>query len=142
MKDKGLVILIHGFLAAPWTMTYYEKKLNEAGFDTVKWGYPSRKKTIQEHAQALVEFLKALPENGPVNFVTHTLGGLVLRAALSHPECPKNAQSGKAVLITPPNQGVLLGRMLSKWTLARKLCGKKSGKELLTANEILKTMKS
>lgn len=116
-------------------MWYHAHKLQDQGFDTSIWAYASRKKTIQKHGEDLVAFLKKeMDENPgrPLYFVTHSMGGLVLRAAVNHPECPIPIHSSRAVLLAPPNKGSMKGIELGKWKIVSWFCQEHSGKELLT----------
>ncbi len=104
------------------------------GYEAHSWGYPSRDKTIQEHAGSLVQELQVTAErnpNEPIHFVTHSLGGIIVRAALNHPDCPKEAKIGRAVLLGPPNQGSRFGGTMNNFKPVQKLFGKKAGRELL-----------
>ena len=60
------------------------------------------------------------------------MGGLVLRSALNHPKCPREAKIGKIVLIAPPNKGSTWARLLHGYFLMRKYVGNKSGQQLCT----------
>jgi hypothetical protein len=80
-----------------------------------------------------------IPENNPkknpnqkINFITHSLGGLILRKALNHPNCPVEAKIGKAVLLAPPNKGAIIARKLKKIKLFRMIFGKNAGHELMS----------
>jgi pimeloyl-ACP methyl ester carboxylesterase len=133
--DNKPLITIHGFTGAAWNMYYIAHPLEKAGMDVTHWDYPSRDKTIQEHAEDLVVLLnaKATKTPGqPIHFLTHSMGGLVLRAAVNHPECPLEAKIGKAVLLAPPNQGTYWGRFIKKFYLVRYIAKDKSGHELMT----------
>lgn len=131
------IVLIHGFLGASWNLKYHEYMLKKAQFNVTSWDYPSQKKTIPQHAEDLVNHLKTIAEKypqRPIHFVTHSMGGLVLRAAINHPECPIEAKTGKAVLLVPPNQGTVWGRKLGECRIISALLQDKSGRELLTQN--------
>lgn len=116
-------------------MSKIEKAFKKNGWDASSWDYSSRDKTISEHgadlAKALAKKANEHP-NEPISFVTHSMGGLVLRAALNHPDCPPEAKQGRAVLLSPPNKGALLGRKLSSLKLVQKVAGPRAGSELLT----------
>lgn len=129
------VVLIHGFLGASWNLQYYEHALKQAHLHPVAWDYPSREKTIHMHAQDLVHYLQREAQQHPerpIHFLTHSMGGLVLRAAINHPDCPVEAKLGRAVLLVPPNKGSIWGRKLGEWEVVRALCQNQSGRELLT----------
>jgi triacylglycerol esterase/lipase EstA (alpha/beta hydrolase family) len=129
------VYCIHGFMRSANSMKFIGASLEKAGYKPHLFGYPSRDGTIFDHSILLVESLKqeALLHPGkPIHFVTHSMGGIVLRAAINHPECPKEAKIGRAVLLSPPNQGSLFGQFLNKFTLIKNYVGPYAGKELLT----------
>ena len=63
--------------------------------------------------------------------MTHSLGGVITRAAVSHPDCPEEAKIGKAVLLAPPNQGSCLARKFQKVGPVRFFFGKRAGSQLL-----------
>lgn len=132
------IVLIHGFLGASWNLLYHEHMLKKSHLNVIAWDYSSLEKTIQQHAEDLVGYLKKegnLHPQRPIHFLTHSMGGLVLRAAINHPECPIEAKSGRAVLLVPPNQGSIWGRTLANWKVVSILCGDKSGRELLTQSD-------
>lgn len=112
-----------------------ERSFKKEGWPVLNWSYPSRKKYIEEHAQDLVDELKAISLQHParpISFVTHSLGALVVRSALNHPECPYEAKIGCAVLIAPPNRGACFARHLYRYKLVRKILGERAGQQLMT----------
>lgn len=129
------LVTIHGFLGAPWNMFYLSAPYEDKGIKVINWGYPSREKKIEEHAADLVKELQAIAQQQPgipMHFLTHSMGGLVLRAALNHPDCPTEAKIGRAVLLAPPNQGACWGRFLEHFPLAHDIGLDESGKQLMT----------
>jgi pimeloyl-ACP methyl ester carboxylesterase len=132
------VVCIHGFLGHPSTMHFLKKGFQKNGWEVVNWKYPSRDKTIQEHAQVLVESMQewaASKPLQPLHFVAHSMGCLVLRAALNNPQCPYEAKIGRVVLMAPPNQGASWARWLRQFKLARKIAKDAAGKELMTERD-------
>ncbi len=129
------VVLVHGFMRSKRNMSAIEYSLKKEGWNVVNWSYPSRKKLIEEHASDLIAQLKIISNqypNKPISFVTHSMGGLIVRGALNHPECPREAKLGKAVLVAPPNRGSSYARNLHKYQFMRWLLGENSGKQLMT----------
>lgn len=129
------VYCVHGFMRSPSCMRFIGSALEQEGYKVHLFGYPSRDGTIWEHAILLVDALKkeaSLHPGEPIHFVTHSMGGIVVRAAINHPECPNEAKIGRAVLLGPPNQGSSYGRYLNKFSVIRNYVGPNSGKELLT----------
>lgn len=133
-EDK-ILIGIHGFMRNKSNMSLFEKEFKKQGWQVYIWSYPSQLHTIQEHAQSLIElcnFVSQKHADSRVHFVTHSLGGLILRSALSDPRCPYHEKSLKAVLIAPPNQGAAYGRFLNFFKPFRDIAGDYAGKQLLT----------
>ncbi|NGX39373.1 MAG: hypothetical protein KR126chlam1_00699 [Chlamydiae bacterium] len=135
--EKESVYCLHGFMRRAASMKHMAKPFQKHGYETHLWDYPSREQTIEEHAEALVHELKKTAKRNPgksMHFVTHSLGGIILRAAVNHPDCPEEAKNGRAVLLSPPNQGSSFGHFLNKIGPIRKYLGTKTGKQLLTTH--------
>lgn len=136
--ENEKVFTIHGFMGSSWNMYYVAGPLEDEHMDIIHWDYPSRDKTIKEHGADLVKALRdqATQNPGkPIHFLTHSMGGLILRAAVNHPECPPEALIGKAVLLAPPNQGAVWGRLLGQFSLAHAIGSDQAGRELLTEQD-------
>jgi pimeloyl-ACP methyl ester carboxylesterase len=133
-QPRGTVVCLHGFLQSSKRMLPVGYELRSQGLDVILWDYPSWHKNIEEHASDLVELLQRIAEEKPgepIHFVTHSLGGVVTRAALSHPDCPQEAKVGKAILVAPPNKGSCLGRSMSDVTPLKLFFGQHTGSQLL-----------
>lgn len=132
------LVAIHGFLGAPWNMAALTEGYKDEGVNVICWGYPSRDKIIQDHGKDLVKDLQALSMRNPgvpINYITHSMGGLVLRSALNEIDCPSEAKLGRAVLIAPPNQGAAWGRFLDQIAFFQKIARDLAGKQLMTEED-------
>ncbi|MCH9617014.1 MAG: hypothetical protein SP4CHLAM5_06400 [Chlamydiia bacterium] len=134
-SKKEKLILIHGFMNHR-SMNSMNGIFRKNGHDVENYKYKSRDKTIKAHAKDLVARLNALSDiNTPINFVAFSLGGLVLKAALNHPDCPDSAKHGKITLISSPTNGSKIARVLGKAGWIRKIFGAGSGKDLYSTPE-------
>lgn len=97
------VVLLHGLARSESSMQVLEHELSDNGFDVVNLGYPSREYSIEILAErAIKPALAECPKNAEINFVTHSLGGILVRQYLSQNEIP---ELRRVVMLGPPNQG-------------------------------------
>ena len=81
----------------------------EHGYDAYNYDYPTSKHTIQEHADIFLanlrKILATLPVDEKVFFLTHSMGGLLLRTALVQMREEECRRITAIVMLGPPNQG-------------------------------------
>jgi pimeloyl-ACP methyl ester carboxylesterase len=104
------VVLVHGLWFGAWSMRLLGRRLRRAGFATRSFRYRSIRGALDDHARALSAYTAAGEQNG-VQFVVHSLGGLVtLRMLASHPERP----GARVVLLGTPLKGSAVARRAAR----------------------------
>ncbi len=122
--DKANIILLHGMGRTGRSLRKTERAFKKLDYHVVNQGYPStsRRQGIEELAHNFIP--QALAECGlgkPVHFVTHSLGGILLRMYLQSHTLPPGS---RAVMLAPPNQGSEVAEVMRAWFLYRWLMGK------------------
>ncbi len=114
------VVLLHGLWMGRWAMWPLARRLERAGFDPVRFDYPTRSAPA-ENAERLARWLADQP-NPPCHFVAHSLGGLVLAHLFArHPEA--RSPETRIVLLGSPLAGSRVARRLGKSKLGRWFLG-------------------
>jgi len=99
------VILLHGLARTSSSMEELDQKLSDEGFYVANVDYPSRKMNIENLAEVAIGIgLKQCKKMNasPINYVTHSLGGILVRQFYKIHE-PENVK--RVVMLGPPNNG-------------------------------------
>ncbi len=115
------VVCIHGALrsrAGMWPTALY---LRRKGLDARTFGYATRRGGLEDHARSLDAFIRDVwGDAEQIGFVTHSMGGLVVRAWLAH--CAPST-AVRVAMLSPPNQGSALARVNDRNPLFHLLYG-------------------
>ena len=131
---RRVLVFRHGIAINRYFMLPMERYFRRRGYDVHNRSYPTTRKLIEEHAEDLSREMLGIArdlEEGKEPYelyaLTHSMGALVLRYALTRLEMPPIR---RAVLMVPPNQGSVTARYFRSFPPYRWIFGQKSGRQL------------
>lgn len=127
MSGKA-VILIHGLIRSSKSMARMRVPFEKDGYLVFGFDYASTQHSIVDAAGHLREAIASLDGVEEINFVVHSMGGLVVRTYLKDGADPRIQ---RMVMLGVPNQGAALADIAKDWQLFKTLFGP-SGQELVT----------
>jgi pimeloyl-ACP methyl ester carboxylesterase len=130
MSGKA-AIEIHGITKSSKTFYAMRPALEKAGYMVVPFDYPSTRIDIAQAAGYLDGVIRSLEGVNQIDFVVHSMGGLVVRSWFQDHD---DLRIKRLVMLGTPNRGAELADMLKKNAAFRLILGP-AGQELVTGDK-------
>ncbi len=128
------VVLLHGLARSAGSMHSMAEHLDDNNYSICNVDYPSRHHTVEIlTAEYVLPAIQDCFARGPISFVTHSLGGIIVRQiAAAH----TNISIDRVVMLAPPNQGSEVVDKLGNFGLFNWVNGP-AGQQLGTAADAM-----
>jgi triacylglycerol lipase len=128
------LVLLHGLGRSRWSLWPIAREATRRGYHVHNLGYPSRRDPIERLGEFVGHRIRDIASDaGTVDVVTHSMGGIVLRAAVASgvlsPELIR-----RVVMLAPPNHGSELADRLRDFRVYRFATGP-AGQEIGTGHD-------
>lgn len=121
--QRECVVLLHGLSRTAHSMKRLEWDLARHRYEVINVSYPSRRFTVEQLADEYLHPAIAGKTSDPakkIHFVTHSMGGIILRQYLSNHTIEN---LGCVVMLAPPNQGSEIVDQLKRVMIGRWILG-------------------
>jgi len=130
MSGKA-VVLVHGIIRSSKSFNGMRRRLQQQGYQVFGFDYPSTRVSIEGAADYLHRTVESLDGIEEINFVVHSMGGLVVRAYLSRYD---DERIGRLAMIGVPNLGARMADRLKDVFLFKTIYGP-AGQQLVSDPE-------
>ena len=113
---RACVILLHGMGRSHRSMAAMARHLAHTGYRVVNLDYLSTRASIETLSEGIVSETvnrcRREHPSAPIHFVTHSLGGILVRQYLQAHRLPPGS---RIVMLSPPNQGSEVADLLKEF---------------------------
>jgi triacylglycerol lipase len=128
------LVLLHGLGRTRHSLWPVAREAMRRRYRVHNLGYPSRREPIERLAELVGQRVREIADSGgPVDVVTHSMGGIVLRAAVASEALPAD-RVRRVVMLAPPNHGSELADRLRDYRVYRLALGP-AGQQIGTNDE-------
>jgi len=131
-SNTECIVLLHGLgrlKSSMWQLEHYFKKQS---YQVINQGYPSSRLNIEQLAEQYIgKAVKQCQNTSKIHFITHSLGGILLRQYLQNHQLPLGS---RIVMLAPPNQGSEMATKLRNIFLFKWFTGT-AGQQLTTTTQ-------
>lgn len=121
---NAFVILLHGMGRSHRSMAKMARCLSKKGYRVINLDYPSTGATIEALSSGIVadtvSRCRGQDPSVAIHFVTHSLGGILVRQYLQTHRLPPGS---RVVMLSPPNRGSEIADLLKDFFLYRWIMG-------------------
>ena len=115
-QAQECIVLLHGLARSSLSMAVLDWRLQREGYTTVSIDYPSGQLPIPELAEQTIPLgMRACGDAPKIHFVTHSMGGILLRQYAKEYGSKVTQNWGRTVMLAPPNKGSEVVDQMANW---------------------------
>lgn len=118
-----VAILIHGIMRSSKSFAQMQRELTDDGYIVIPFDYPSSRVTIPESARYLKQVVDSLAGVEQIDFVVHSMGGLIVRAYLKETADHPDPRITRMVMLGVPNLGAKMANIMQRSAIYQAIYG-------------------